>query len=150
MTLPIPLRLASMPKVFAAVWSGHLCKGSSLCFCGSWSMVLLIYCPHNQAIGVITCLLNDDTCRSISRLETSVQGFSVARSGREYGLDYAVFRNTSRTTMAVCSTPNHRSNLWCLELDGDVWAPLSELAVNSGYLAIPPIWRGEGLDFVVF
>ena len=52
--------------------------------------------------------------------------------------------------MAACLTPNRRPSQCCLELDGGLGAPLSGLAANFGYLAIPPIWREEGLDFVVF
>ena len=119
-------------------------------FCGPLATVLPNYCPHKQARGAIIHLFNDTPCRSIARLETSFQGFSVARSGCKYGLDYAVSRRLSRTTMVACSTPNHRLSWSCLELTGDLPAPLSGLVVNFGYLAIPPIWRGEGLDFVVF
>ena len=49
--------------------------------------------------------------------------------------------------MAAWPIANRRLNWWYLELDDDLWAPLSALAVNFGNLAIPPIWRKEGPGF---
>ena len=92
-------------------------------------------------------------CLMISHVALSLgrrQAFNVSRPhdlAANMALVSLVFRNTSRTTMAVWSIPNRKLNCWCLELNGDLWAPLSGLAVNFGYLAIPPIWREEGLDF---
>src|SRR5579862_4997908 len=61
-----------------------------------------------------------------------------------------LFLRPSRTTMAACLTPNHRLNWWCPELYDNLWAALSGLAVNFGYLAILPIWREKAWIFVVF